>query len=338
MFILGAGASAPFGVPTLANVFKDLQARRHLRHDEFLLNKLDEHFWGPRGHNLETSNQTLTVEEILTLVRDFEQWPYEIPALLGDETERFRKSLYVLIKKVVYDGKHSRGRHLNSVIRFARQNFDHVTWASFNWDCIFEASFYYSSGNIGDYSRHNPKLVVNLLNWRYSGSSHTFLKLHGGINWWYEDGSIHYLPFGNQRDLNERWQAYEENRTTGNPVILEPSYYKYDDPMYELLKPQWNRLVESLLEADLVVIIDYSLPPADPEARRALTVGFQSNTDAKLVVVDISEQVCDRYERLFGASRMLPIRQSIADVSEDLQNIIAENLPSLDIQVDAAAS
>ncbi len=330
VFILGAGASAPFGVPTLPNVFKDIWARQHLANDEFLLSKLNEYFWGPRGHNLETSNQTLTIEEILTLVRDFEQQPYAIPPLLGEDTERFRRSLYVLIKKAVYDGKNTQGRHLNPVIKFGGDHFDQVTWASFNWDCLFESSFYYSSGP-NSLARHNPKVVINLLNWRHSASCHTFLKLHGGINWWYEGGNIHYLPFGRQPALNERWLSYERNQTAGTPVILEPSYYKYDDPIYQLLKEQWAHFVRSLLEADLVVIIGYSLPAADLEARRALTIGFQSNTKARFVVIDISQNVCDRYERLFGASRVLSIPRSIADVSEDLSNIIAEHVPSLGI-------
>lgn len=330
VFILGAGASAPFGVPTLPNVFKDFWARRYLAKDEFLLNKLNQHFWGPRGHNLETSNQTLTIEEILTLVRDFEQQPYEIPALLGEDTEQFRRSLYVLIKKAVYDGKNTQGRYLNPVIKFGSDHFDQVTWASFNWDCLFESSFYYSSGP-NSLARHNPKVVINLLDWRYSRSSHTFLKLHGGINWWYEGGNIHYLPFGHQPALNDRWLAYEQNQTTGSPVILEPSYYKYEDPIYEILKVQWRSFVQSLLEADLVVIIGYSLPAADPEARRALSIGFQSNTRARFVVIDISQDVCDRYQRLFGASRVLSIPCSIADVSEGLSDIIAQNIPSLGI-------
>ena len=115
--------------------------------------------------------------------------PLAVGPQIGEDTERFRRSLYVLIKKAVYDGKNTQGRHLNPVIKFGSDHFDQVTWASFNWDCLFEASFYYSSGP-NSLARHNPNVVINLLNWRHSASCHTFLKLHGGINWWYEGGNI----------------------------------------------------------------------------------------------------------------------------------------------------
>jgi hypothetical protein len=146
VFVLGAGASAPFGVPTLIRVFQDTAARRYLQKDAFLYQKLNELFWSPRGMTLDTSHLSLSVEEILTLVRDYEFQAYGAPTLLGEEAERFKRSLYVLIKKAVYDGKSTRGEFLNLIIDFARRKFNHVTWASFNWDCIFEASFYYSSG------------------------------------------------------------------------------------------------------------------------------------------------------------------------------------------------
>lgn len=47
--ILGAGSSADFGVPTLANIFKDHHARRYLQAKSDLLGQLNEMFWQPRG-------------------------------------------------------------------------------------------------------------------------------------------------------------------------------------------------------------------------------------------------------------------------------------------------
>jgi hypothetical protein len=291
-----------------------------LKVDPFLADRLHTLFWEPRGRSLETSNETISVEEILTLVRDYEKQSYPLPPLLGSETEQFRRSLYVLIKKAVYDGKNSRGRHLNTIITHAKQNYSHITWASFNWDCIFEASFYYSSGDV--YTRSNPRVGIDLLNWRNCHGKHVFLKLHGGINWWYQDNHIHYLPFGSQPDLNQRWQAYEDGQAEGMPVILEPSYYKYEDPVYQHLKPQWTIFVENLLLADIVLVIGYSLPDADPEARLALSLGFQSNPKSKFLVIDRSDQICLKYERLFGTGRVRVVPRSLEDI--DMPAILAE--------------
>jgi NAD-dependent SIR2 family protein deacetylase len=321
VFVLGAGASAPFGVPTLMRVFQDREARRYLQRDLFLYDKLNEIFWSPRGMNLDTSHLSLSIEEILTLVRDYEYQAYGAPPLLGEEAERFKRSLYVLIKKAIYDGKSTRRQFLNPIIDFARHNFDHVTWASFNWDCIFEASYYYSSGPYA-YNRTNPHVIVNLISWRNPHSNHLFLKLHGGINWWYENEAINYLPFGMQPDLDRRWQDYEENMATGSPVILEPSYYKYEDPIYQHLKIQWQRFVEELFKADVVIILGYSLPEADTEARRVLSIGFQSNTKARYIIINRSDWACDRYKRIFGTARSICVQSSIEDVSDRLPELI----------------
>jgi hypothetical protein len=327
VIVLGAGASAPFGVPTLLRLFKDQEARQHLQGDRWLWEKLQQLFWTPRGYDLETSQLGLSVEEILTIVRDYEKQEYGVPPLLSpEEQDRFKRSLYVLIKKAVYNNKSSAGAYLNPLLRFMREKATHVTWASFNWDCIFEASYYYSSGNTPQ-ERSNPVVVVNLRDWHQPmNSNHTFLKLHGGVNWWYENDSILYLPFGFQPQLEDRWRRYERSEAPGMPVLLEPSYYKYRDPVYKLLENQWRVFVDSLEKADLVLIVGYSLPEADLEARTALTIGFQSNSRAKFLVIDSAELVCNRYERLFGTSRVRTIRRSLEDINDQLPAIIDDFL------------
>jgi hypothetical protein len=241
--------------------------------------------------------------------------------LLGNDSERFVRSLYVLIKKAIFDGKGTRGRYLNSLISAARRRFQSRTWASFNWDCVFEASYYYQSGPHYLF-RHNPRVVVELDNWNNRNVADTFLKLHGGINWWYDNGQITYLPFARGGLLNPKWAEYERGEATGQPVILEPSYYKYADQMYDLLRGQWDHFVHALLEADAVVVIGYSLPEADSEARRALTLGFQSNPTARWLVIDRKKWVCERYERLFGPDRLQTLCVDLADVRDDAAAIL----------------
>src|SRR2546428_3512321 len=184
VFVLGAGASAPFGVPTLVRIFQDPQARAYLRRERFLGDALNRLFWRPRGHNLETSHLSLSVEEILTIVRDYEHQAYGLRPLLGTESERFVRCLYIAIKKAIYDGKNTRGMYLNEVIRHSRTRFEERTWATFNWDCIFEASYYYSSSQYR-LNRRNPHVIIDLQNWRNPAGGDVILKLPGGSNWWY---------------------------------------------------------------------------------------------------------------------------------------------------------
>jgi hypothetical protein len=316
VILLGAGSSAPFGVPTLRHLFKDPYARQHLKGDQRLLSTLDKVFWAPRGHTLESSHHSLTAEELLTILRDYENFK-EIPApLVGEELEEFRRSLYVLIKKAVFDGKSSDGRFLNRLITLAEERFGSVTWASFNWDCIFEASFYYAGHTP---TRSNPEVIVKLENWRNPPSKHRFLKLHGGVNWWYDGANLIYLPFGRQPDLQQCWARYEAGEDIGKPVILEPSYYKYLDEVYPLLRPQWDYFVKSLIGADLVLVLGYSLPEADIMARTALMIGFQSGKpNARWVIVDKSPDVCGRYQRLLGTARVKALAMDIEEFNEDI--------------------
>src|SRR3954451_1488369 len=100
--ILGAGASAGFGVPTLRNLFKDVHARRYLQQNRELRSQLDSLIWSPRGLDLEQSHLGLTVEDILTLIRDSERQQYGLPILLDTKTrDAFRKNLYALIKRAI---------------------------------------------------------------------------------------------------------------------------------------------------------------------------------------------------------------------------------------------
>jgi len=146
---------------------------------------------------------------------------------------------------------------------------------------MFEAAFWYSSGDPGSY-RANPSLVVSLEGWSGNTSSrHTFLKLHGAINWWYENKQLSYLRFTPNSALDAKWQAYQAGQTGGQPVILEPSYYKYSGEMYDLLKKQWQHFVDALVDADVVIVIGYSLPEADSQARAAISLGFQWNRQSR---------------------------------------------------------
>lgn len=250
---------------------------------------------------------------MLTIMRDIERSGGDCPI---DDTARFRKDLYVLIEKALFDGKNTRGRHLNELISHMRQRFEHVTWASFNWDCIFEASFWYATGS-NNSSRLNPSLAISLNRWWGQSGKDLYLKLHGGINWWMIDGRLTYLNFSSE--LPAKWSQYERDLSTDDfPVILEPSYYKYSDELYDLLRPQWPVFEERLRECDFVLVIGYSLPDSDSNARSALTCAFQLNSGATWAVVDPSNNICAKYRRLFGRSRLETFQSDLVSFNNGL--------------------
>src|SRR5262249_16856875 len=159
-----------------------------------------------------------------------------------------------------------------------------TTWASFNWDCIFEASYWYQNSEpTGDFrSGSNPKLVIPIHGWHHQTERDELLKLHGSIGWWMVDDQLTYFPFSAGGPLVLKWREYARNPEVGDyPVILEPSAYKYRDDVYKILEPQWSHFILRLLDADFVLVIGYSLPDLDFQARSKILTGFQANERAK---------------------------------------------------------
>lgn len=330
--ILGAGASADFGVPTLANIFKDRHARTYLRNNPRLIGMLRDVFWDPRGHDLESSDQSISVEQMLTILKDWEQEDSVPDESKPQDVPAFRKSLYVLIQKAVFDGKSTKGQHLNPLIRFCSRQFEHTTWASFNWDCVFEASFWYSQPYEGAYSRQNPSLAITIDNWSSGDWRHTFLKLHGGINWWLIGDKITYLQWTAGGELAQKWAAYDRDPSMQDrPVILEPSFYKYGDTTYRQLEPQWKVFLQEMLRADCILIIGYSFPEMDVNARSKILTAFQVNDTARWLVVDPSEVVCGRYRTLLGHTRVHVLQMTLAGFNNDLDAHVQEAFPLLQL-------
>lgn len=339
VIILGAGASADFGVPTLRGIFKDPYAQNYLKADKTLQENLERIFWRPRGYTLQTSEQSVTVEEMLTILRDWEQEAGLAERPSGEEFKDFSRRLYTLIYKAVFEGKSTRREHLNPLIAKCRSKLTRVTWASFNWDCVFESSFWYSSGGPGPYGgRHNPTTVIPLKDWRNGEASHEYLKLHGSINWWVVDGEPTYLSFGGGGPLSRKWAEFAQGGATPDfPIILEPSAYKYQDEVYKFLEPQWRIFFERLCEADCVIVVGYSLPEADNQARSKILTSFQANAKSRWLVIDPSPEVCRRFHRLLGQSRLTILEMTLAGVNNDLTKHLMASFDNVDFSDPPAA-
>jgi hypothetical protein len=328
--ILGAGASADFEAHVLADVFKDSQARQYLQVNQNVKQMLQDTFWGPRGYGLKTSDQSLTIEDVLTILRDWEKEDRikeeQRPQSLAD----FRRKLYVLIQKAVFEGKSTRGTHLNPLIKISRQKFDHITWVSFKWDCIFEAFFWYSQTYWGPGSRVNLTLAIAVSNWRDGTQKHLFLKLHGGINWWLINNLPTYVEWSGGGNLSQKWSDYDSNRTPDRPIILEPSYYKYGDDMYQLLHPQWEAFFDRLVEAGYVVVVGYSLPESDSLARSKIVTAFQVNQSCRWLLIDPSEGVGRRYRGLLGQERLKIRQMTLAAFNNEIRANLQDAFPEFD--------
>jgi hypothetical protein len=320
VIILGAGSSADFGVPILSRIFSDAQARQYVISNPGFYEMLRETIWEPRGLTLDTAYLGPTIEDILTMLRDWESANERDSQNIDPppDLENFRRHIYVSIQRAVFQNKSTSPGYLNTLINRCRKDFENVTWATFNWDCIFESSFYYSSAPpMG--IRQNPTVAVKLDNWWQGDAKHLFLKLHGGINWWLVDGKLKYFSWGGH-EIQEMWDQYSEHPLpNAEPVILEPSFYKYlHSPAFEALRGQWNVFFHRLIDADYVIVIGYSLPDLDTYARENVLVAFQLNAKCRWLIVDPNRQTLDKYTRLLGSTRITTREETLTSFSNDL--------------------
>ena len=147
------------------------------------------------------------------------------------------------------------------------------------------------------------------------------------------------MKWASYGELADKWKALEEGKTEDRPIILEPSAYKYDDPLYsELLEPQWKHFFERLCEADCVLVLGYSLPDNDPQARCKILTAFQVNQSCRWAVVDPSADVRRKYERLLGSKRLVTFDKSLAGFGVNLDDNLRTAFPNVEIKSKAVTS
>jgi hypothetical protein len=172
--------------------------------------------------------------------------------------------------------------------------------------------------------------VLPIANWRNGSAKNTLLKLHGGINWWKIGGQLTYLSWGGDAALNQKWTEFDSDQAnTDEPVILEPSAYKYESPNYGLLTRQWEVFFERLCEADCVIVIGYSLPENDSQARSRITIAGQVNENCHWLVIDPSDTICSRYKRLLGRTRLTTEITSLAGFNNDIDDTVRRAFPNV---------
>ena len=102
-------------------------------------------------------------------------------------------------------------------------------------------------------------------------------------------------------------------------VIEPPSYFKRYKNYY--LQATWMRLHETLVAADKLVFIGYSMPDADVMIKYAYKRACFSQ-NKKIVVVNPDETVKERYERVLGPITFHKIGFADLLESENYKNIV----------------
>jgi hypothetical protein len=128
------------------------------------------------------------------------------------------------------------------------------------------------------------------------------LKLHGSVNWALKpDGSVLVCS------------DYERVRTlTFAPLLVPPTWQKI---AAEALLPVWDSAVRAISKATRIVLIGFSIPPADQHFKYLLSVGLKDNSSLRMIrIVDPrARELLTQYKAVFREDQF---KYGIASIRE----------------------
>lgn len=295
VLFLGAGFSAPFGLPVMSNfLMRASRCKRLDTEDKELLNKLVLH---ARKSNAFLQSSPTNLEDTLTMAVMAERLKLPIAQ------EVPLRKLRTILAKVLSDhgspelaiAKLNPFRKLLEPIT-SRSDTGGFSIVTTNYDLCVEAGceivrlrpelpFEYDLPPNGQ-QRKEPM-----------SSSRCFplLKLHGSINWlensldqtrlFVDELQARVFTAEGEVPIPSPWtDTYPWN--SGTPMLVPPSYLK--PTLNEQLSRCWERASAELSRAEAVIFIGYSFPSSDSEMRYFLATSLTDNPNIRnIYVVDL---------------------------------------------------
>ncbi|MEK6715444.1 MAG: SIR2 family protein [Candidatus Omnitrophota bacterium] len=280
VFVLGSGFSASLGLPTLNNLFKDMMSSpvRDEGDKEEIYNALKilyPHFETGAGSSYPSYEEFLS---LIFLAKDFEGAFYEE----GYWEQKEKGALRILIDYIVDKSQIAESSEL--LLSFINNLNNSDVVITFNWDNLIERSLF------------NQKRKINFKG-RDDGSV-TVLKLHGSINWQLipdnviikEPDSVEWLckdKICHTKDYRfyDLWVSLDRYPFIVPPIVLKRPAES------EFLKEIWFEAFNCLIESKQTVVIGYSIPNNDLQARALLRSGIIK----PYLVIDPNPEIGGKY-------------------------------------------
>lgn len=292
--MLGSGFSAGMGLPTLLGLFAELmdqQNRPGYSDKEEVLNALELLY--PHFLKDVSPPSYPPFEEFLSLVTAAKELPFFDPSDLYWENKRLA-ALRLLTDAM---GRKCRETEKASLLKhFVNKLQQDDVIVTFNWDNLIERILYTSSLPFNFQGRSENSIAI--------------LKLHGSLNWveipegvaLQDPKSVLHLD---ARIVCTRDYGYYDVWDVLNlpPYIILPISSK-QVPVGEFLKSIWMEAFSAIIDAQCVVVIGYSIPTDDLQARSLLSLAWKARVRKrqadqqqpdKLILIDPNPDVCGRY-------------------------------------------
>ena len=346
LFILGAGASKAAGGPLMKDFYgaADLLYRNNhegisdLRPEfECVIDSLRELSATHEKAQLELQN----IEDIFSAI-EMGSMLKKFGGLSEEEIERLRESIKALIVGTLESSilfKMTRGTiippspfeaFINALTDISKKapptNKPKYSFITFNYDLTLDVALT-SSGLM------KPDYCLNPEN--YDLQSTPLLKLHGSLNWGYcqkcKEIDPRYVSDFHFRDLatTHHWPiSYKTLFRTPHhcshtlermPFLVPPTWNKTS--RNKNIVSVWRKAASALAEAEIIIIIGYSLPMTDYFFRYLYALGSASRTPLQgFVVINPDSGAVSRLENLTGAG----VRQGFHRIEKEFVQAIED--------------
>jgi len=352
-FLLGAGASAPSGIPTVDKLLSELwkRARKIGRKD---LDKLAKWCDERNITNIEDlltaayiSKFTATNRAITSLLDYFlfsrrreleeEEKEYLVTrrrrALITSEIDVSSisflqdtlQTLFGLLTGFMISA--SPNATHNAIVNFIKDH-KNSSIITTNYDGCMDESILrnkmHLKGTIGSESEVNKPDAVQLI------------KMHGSINWAYCDSCQVVREF----DLLELKETYEKDKLSfpvigickncgglRRPLLVPPLSFKF--LMFPNLVDIWNSANQSIEEAGYLIVVGYSFSEADTYITKIISRSISMNKNQKMIIVNTDPNLSTTLRDRFSAHIDKFDKKRILKACESCEKILPNILKSI---------
>jgi hypothetical protein len=322
VYLIGAGASVPYGLPTMKTLTWELAQSLDETDSSIFVAAIRDCF----GKNLEKPEDSPDFEELLNRLDPLALLYLEDSGLGGPDSSP-RKAAEIALSglRAFIQNRCSVVATQEGPLDVLGRSIDKTTLlVSFNWDILLELALLRAGRN------------YCYLPSKHAGDSVVLLKPHGSINWFalLDRELLKISPESNLGvigdDLNNylcylreplhpvnfsACSPFVQHALSSVPAIVPPTASKLlsvggtpRDGFVEAghmraMKTIWGTIVNAFTEAREIVVIGYSLPGTDAasiEALKHFAASYAARNPKQILIVDPNPALADRYRSVLG--------------------------------------
>lgn len=347
-FLLGAGASAPSGIPTVDKLLSELwkRARKIGREDlDRLARWCDDHgvtniedlLTAAYISNFAAKNRNITAlldyfifsgeriseeEEYLIRRRRLVRSP-EIDVSSISFLQETLQTLFGLLTSTMISASPNRAHE--AIVNFVKEH-KNTSIVTTNYDgCMDEAIL-----------KAGLKIKGTILDEETNSDAVELIKMHGSINWAYCDSCQDVREF----DLLELKETYEKDKLSypvlgickncgglRRPLLVPPLSFKF--LMFPNLIDIWNSARQSIEEADYLIVVGYSFSEADTYITKIISRSMSMKESQKMIIVNTDPNLVPMLRERFSAHIDGFDEKRILRVCGSCEEILPEILSSM---------